>query len=167
MVIPTKDKRELFMRQVYLNADMSKDIRTRIGAVLVKEDNVVSMGFNGFPRKVKDLESRYNNRPVKHLFVVHAEENSVLAAARHGISTFETTLYTNGYPCCSCFKCLIQAGVKKVVIHKQWPELDYDQKWIDSVNISKEMAREAEIEVEVYDKVLGMMGMLDGKIINV
>ncbi|MFA5234033.1 MAG: dCMP deaminase family protein [Sulfurimonas sp.] len=165
--IPTPDKRETFMRAVYLHASSSKDPRTKIGAVLVKDDNIISTGFNGFPRKVKDYEDRYNDKEIKYSFIVHGEQNAVLTAARLGINTYGSTLYSNGIPCCSCMKAIIQAGCCKVVVHKQWPNLTYSPKWVEATRISEIMMNEAGIELEWFDKILNINGFLDGKEIAV
>jgi len=79
---------ELFMRMVYLTATKSKDPSSKIGAVIVKDDRVISTGYNGFPIGVSDSQERYLNRETKYKFVVHAEHNSILTAARFGISTW-------------------------------------------------------------------------------
>ena len=162
--IPTWD--EFFMRHVYLAASKSKDPRTKIGAVLVRDRIIISEGYNGFAREVYDLPERYLNRETKYKFVVHAECNSILNAARHGISTNKSILYTNGIPCDSCGKTIIQAGITDVIIHKQWPDVP-SPVWKESVEITKMMFREAQVIVRVLDSVLGISGVVDGKIINV
>lgn len=154
------------MKQVYLAAERSKDPRTKIGAVLVKDKNIIGTGYNGFARKVKDLPIRYNDRNIKYAFVVHAEANSVLTCARLGISTTGSILYTCGVPCNECMKSIIQGGIIEIVIHKQWPEMDSD-KWREAIRISNIMLEETGIKIRKLDSLLGMMGYLDGKIINV
>jgi dCMP deaminase len=165
--ISTKDKYEFFMRTVYNAAQLSKDPKTRIGSVLVKDDDIVSIGYNNFPRKVLDLEERYNDRELKHLFVAHSEFNSIINAARKGASTLGCKLFTNGQPCHECMKAVINAGIDTVVVHKQWPQFIHSEKWIKSNEISNQMVVEAVIKIEVYDKELGMEGLLDGKVIKV
>ena len=166
-IIPSKSKDELFMRQVYLNADFSKDPRTKIGAVLTLEDKIVSTGFNGFPRKVVDYKFRYENRETKYNFICHAESNSVTTAARFGRATLGTTFYTQGIPCQDCCKTVIQAGIARIIVHKQWPDLIYSEKWVKGIEISKIMMDEAGVGLSYLDCVLGVQGTLDGKIINV
>lgn len=163
--IPSWD--EFFLRHVYLSALKSKDPRTRIGAVLVRDKQIVSTGYNGFGRKVKDLPERYNDRETKYSFICHAEFNSILQCAKIGLSSDNTTLYTPGFPCAECCKAIIQGGISEIVIHKQWPNLIYAEKWVKSLEISKLMIAEAGISVRVFDGVLGMQGVLDGKIINI
>lgn len=155
---------EWFMRFVYLAADKSKDPRTKIGAVLVRDKHIISTGYNGHPIGVVD-KGRYDNRETKYEYVVHAEDNAVLSAARFGISTIGTTLYTQGIPCRECTKSVIQGGIKEVVVHKQWPCMS--AKWRESAIISSTMLKEAGIKVRTFSKKLGVVGYSDGNIVLV
>jgi dCMP deaminase len=94
-------------------AQWSKDPRTKVGAVIVDEKKrVVSVGYNGFPRGVADLESRYDDRPTKHLFVAHAERNALDNAP---LQVDGCTLYVPLIPCNECAKSIIQSGIHRVV----------------------------------------------------
>ena len=163
--IPSWD--EFFMRHVYLAASKSKDPRTKIGAILVRDKHIISSGYNGFGSGVKDLEERYNDRETKYSFICHAEFNSILQCSKFGISSSNTTLYTPGFPCAECCKAVIQGGVSEIVLHRQWPNLTYSEKCVKSFEISNQMTNEAGIEVRFFDGVLGMQGVLDGKVINI
>lgn len=167
MIIPTKSKHEFFMRTAYLSAELSKDPRTKVGAVLVKDNNIISTGYNNFPRGVVDKEADYLNREVKYSKVCHGELNAILNAARSGVSTLGATLYTQGIPCAECAKAVIQSGVSLIIVHKQWPNLTHSEKWCKSVDLSFEMLNQAGVTVEQLDVTLGMKGFLDGKIINI
>jgi dCMP deaminase len=155
-----------FMKMVYLVAEKSKDPRTKIGAVLVKDKHIISTGYNGFPIGVNDIEERYKDRETKYKYVVHAEENSVLSASRFGISTLGSTIFTNGIPCNSCMKGIIQGGISEIVIHRQWPDMTHSN-WIESTKISKIMMEESGIRLRILDEILGVSGYLDGKIIKI
>ena len=126
-------------------ATWSKDPSTQVGAVTVgSKKEVLSQGFNGFPRGIHDTDERYNHRETKYKFVVHAEMNAIYNATYSGTSLDGATLYVHGLPICSeCAKGIIQVGVKKVVIKKS-KELD---NWNESVQLSKEMFDEAGIEL--------------------
>jgi dCMP deaminase len=163
--IPSWDA--MFMRMVYLVETKSKDPRTRIGSVLVRDNRVIATGYNGFGVGVADWPERYNDRETKYSFICHAEFNGVLQCARMGISSLNTTLYTPGFPCSECCKAIVQGGISEIVLHKQWPNLVYSEKWVKSFEISKQMTTEAGIKVRVFDGVLGMQGVLDGKVINI
>ena len=154
---------ELFMRKVYEIAAKSKDPRTKIGAVLVRDNHAILEGYNGFPKGVSDMAERYHDKETKYKFVVHAEANSVLVAARFGISTEGCILYTQGIPCNECTKTVIQGGIKEIVVHKQWPNLFTSPKWTESIEISKTMLNESGVHVRWLDKKLNMIGYLDGK----
>ena len=153
-----------FMKQVYLVAEKSKDPSTKIGAVLVRDNHIISSGYNGFPIGVKDKESRYNDRQEKYRFVVHAEDNAVLAAARFGISTKDAILYTQSVPCCECTKSVIQGGIKEIIIHKQW-QLIESSRWDKSTSLT--MFKEAGIPIIVIDAVLDVDGYTDGNRVRI
>ena len=106
-------------------ASWSKDPSTQVGAVTVgAKKEVLSQGFNGFPRGIEDTPERYNHRETKYKFVVHAEMNAIYNATYSGTSLDGATLYIYGLPICSeCAKGIIQVGIKKVVIEKS-KELD-------------------------------------------
>jgi len=123
----------------------SKDPSTQVGAVTVgSKKEVLSQGFNGFPRGINDSDERYNDRDTKYKLVVHAEMNAIYNATYSGTSLDGATLYVYGLPICSeCAKGIIQVGIKKVVVEKS-KELD---NWNESVQLSKAMFDEANVEL--------------------
>ena len=125
----------------------SKDPSTQVGAVTVgAKKEVLSQGFNGFPRGIEDSDDRYNHRQTKYKFVVHAEMNAIYNATYSGVSLDGATLYVYGLPICSeCAKGIIQVGIKKVVVKKA-KELD---NWNESVELSKQMFDEADVELVI------------------
>tara|TARA_B110000914_G_C15345546_1_gene391319 strand:+ start:290 stop:742 length:453 start_codon:yes stop_codon:yes gene_type:complete len=126
-------------------ATWSKDPSTQVGAVTVgTKKEVLSQGFNGFPRGIEDTDERYNHRETKYKFVVHAEMNAIYNATYSGTSLDGATLYIYGLPICSeCAKGIIQVGINKVVIEKS-KELD---NWNESLRLSQEMFSEAGVEL--------------------
>lgn len=125
----------------------SKDPSTQVGAVTVgQKKEVLSQGFNGFPRGIEDSDERYGDRPTKYKFVVHAEMNAIYNATYSGVSLDGATLYVYGLPICSeCAKGIIQVGIKKVVVEKA-KELD---NWNESVGLSKKMFDEAGVALVI------------------
>ena len=109
---------ELFILQAALISQKSKDPSTKVGCVIVGDDNaVLSMGFNGFPRGVEeDYDNRWN-RPEKYNWVEHAERNAIYNAARNGIKLAGTRLYLNyePKPCADCARAIIQSGIIEVI----------------------------------------------------
>lgn len=151
-----------FMKQVYLVAEKSKDPSTKFGSLIVKDNHIISSGFNGFPIGVNDLPDRYNDRELKYKFVVHSEANAVLSAARFGIATLGTTLYTQTIPCHDCAKCVIQGGIKEIVVHTKWPAMNHSS-WKESMRISGIMLEESGVKIRHLDNILNMTAYINGR----
>lgn len=134
-------------------ADWSKDPSTKVGCVLVNDKNqVVGMGYNGFPRGVEDHAGRYENRDIKYLMVQHAEANAVMNATE---STDGVRAYVTHHPCSTCAGLLIQAGVASIIINPQG-EGGLAERYRDSFNAARTMCKEA--GVGIMD-----LGEFDGK----
>jgi len=129
-------------------ASWSKDPRTQVGAVIVgSKKQILSQGYNGFPRGIEDSEDRLNDRPTKLKLVVHAEMNCIYNASFSGASLQHSTLYVWGLPVCSeCAKGVIQVGVKKVFMCHP---VDIDDKWKQSSEDTFAMFKEAKVEYHV------------------
>ena len=127
----------------------SKDPSRKIGAVAVgSKGQILSQGYNGFPRGIDDSIERYNDKETKYRYVVHAEMNVVYNATYNGISLDGATLYVTGLPVCSeCAKGIIQTGVKRVVMRAT----DVPEKWFVSFATTAKMFNEAGIEWELTE----------------
>ena len=92
---------------------MSHAEKRKVGAIAVKNNNILSFGFNGtptgFPNKCEDD----NNKTLS--YVIHAEANLVSKAAAEGLSLRDSTIYVTTAPCDNCSLLLIQSRVKRVV----------------------------------------------------
>lgn len=164
--IPSWD--ELFMLHAYLISSKSKDTRTKVGAVLIRDKSIISEGYNGIVNGVLDEKSERFERPEKYFWFEHAERNSVYHCARHGIATEGVVMYTQGIPCSDCARAVVRAGIKEVVVHEEWQKLFIDnKKWEESIRRSKIMFEEAGIKVRVFSKYLGVKSLLDGNIVEV
>jgi len=121
----------------------SKDPSTKVGAVIVDSDRrVISVGYNGFAKGVKDTDERLNNRELKYKMIVHGEMNAIIFAER---SLQGCTLYTYPFmPCSRCASMVIQAGIPRVVA----PKSD-NPRWIEDFKLSEEMFAEAGTEVHL------------------
>ena len=131
-----------FFEQCELLANWSECLSRKVGAVIVRDNVMVSSGFNGPPRGVVhcgekriivDSSLPYIKPKDRHLCprkalhfksgeglefctALHAEENAIINAARIGVSTNETTIFMNcGVPCKDCLKKIINAGITKIV----------------------------------------------------
>jgi len=158
---------EFFMRHVYLVASKSKDSSTKIGAVLVRDNIILSEGYNGLCRKLNDnVPERNFTRPEKYFWFEHGERNSIYNAARNGIATMNSVMYTQGCPCCDCARAAIQAGVKEIVLHKQWEDQWKSlkgNKWVGQDDRSLVMFGEAEVSIRYFDKNLDVPTLISEK----
>lgn len=124
-------------------ASWSKDPSRKIGAVIVGNcGQIISQGFNGFPRGISDTPDRYNNREVKYRYVVHAEANAIYNAIHNGASPVNAAIYVTGLPVChQCADAIIQTGISRVVMDTV-PALN----WEESGNLALEKFREAGVD---------------------
>lgn len=137
----------------------SKDPSTKVGAVITgPEKQIISTGFNGFPRGVNEHAGYRWERPLKYKFVEHAERNAIYNAARHGTMLRGSTLYLVGMgpptaPCIECTKAIIQSGIIRVVgsAFKPLTTGEGVPAWVDDLQFSLELLKEAGVAfLEVY-----------------
>lgn len=131
----------------------SKDERTKIGAIIVGTDNeIVSTGYNSFPRGINDNVPERQERPEKYYWFEHAERNAIYNAARIGVSTKGCTMYlTCGMSCPDCARAIIQSGISKVYINENGEGAKSDY-WKDKFLRSVQMFEEAGVEIINYEK---------------
>lgn len=129
-------------------AAMSKDPSTQVGAVALDDDfNIVSAGYNGFPRRVNDDRSRYLDRETKLKLISHAEANLVAQAAHGGRSLKGTSVIVTSLPPCSaCAKLLVQAGVQRVCS----PHPAANPRWLEEAEIAAMIFDEAGVSRLYY-----------------
>lgn len=127
----------------------SKDPSTKTGCVIVRPDTTVAaVGYNGFPRSIKDSKEALNNREEKYKRTIHCEMNAILSA-RERLDSY--ALYN--WPGMSCDRCavhIIQSGIVKVVSPKI--ENEFTERWKEQARLAEELFAEAGVEV-VYIKM--------------
>lgn len=122
------NKDKLFIDMAKLIARESKCVSLQVGAVIVKDNRVVSMGYNGTVSGYincnealdADVYKRDDHTEWSNAHEIHAEMNAILFAAKNGISTDECTLYCTHEPCDQCLKNIIQAGITRVVFNEPY-----------------------------------------------
>jgi dCMP deaminase len=118
--VATKEDRydSLYLDLAKRIALMSHAEKRKVGAIAVKNNNILSFGFNGtptgFPNKCEDD----NNKTLS--YVIHAEANLVSKAAAEGLSLRDSTVYVTTAPCDNCALLLIQSGIKRVVFSSSY-----------------------------------------------
>ena len=110
---------EYFMGVAKLAAMRSKDPNTQVGSCIVSEDNnILSMGYNGFPKGCSDEEFPWerdgeDELSTKYPFVTHSELNAILNY--RGGSLVGAKLYVSLFPCNECAKAIIQTGINEII----------------------------------------------------
>lgn len=141
---------DYFMTMVYLVASRSKDKNTHVGAVVVGPDKEIrSTGYNSFPRGIIDWKDERQERPEKYYWMAHAEINAITNAALIGVSLKDCTLYTNGIPCATCGRAIINAGIQRVVVDSRWKFYE-KEKWKEEAERTLQMFKEADVSVRYW-----------------
>ena len=136
---------EYFLDIAVLIARRATCRRRSVGAVLVKDRRILATGYNGAPTGLRHcldlgcLREEYNiPSGERHELCrgLHAEQNSIIQAALHGVSVKDATLYCTNYPCVICAKMIINAGIARVIFREGYSD-----------QLSREMLQEAKVEV--------------------
>jgi len=112
-------------------SEMSYDTDTKVGAIIVKDGNIISMGWNGTPPGFPN-ECKHPSTGATLPYVIHAEANAITKLARTGGNGSDAVLYTTLAPCMECTKLILQSGISEVIIDKA------DERYMDSYGILKE-----------------------------
>lgn len=142
---------EYFIEVAKLVSQRSTCRRRRVGAILVKDKRILATGYNGAPSGLKDcLELGYCLREKlkipsgeRHELCrgLHAEQNVLIQAALHGISTKDSILYVTNQPCIICAKMLINAKILEIVMLDGYPD-----------NLARQFLKEARIKIRKFKK---------------
>jgi len=137
------DNRYLAMAEFV--ASWSEDPRKQVGSVIVRDNRVISVGYNGLPSGVSCGEDncRLHDRKVKLEFIEHAERNAIYTASRMGHVVAGSTMYCNWYPCTDCARAIIQSGIIRLVTSAP----DAESRWYDKMLLAETMFNEAEVEL--------------------
>jgi dCMP deaminase len=123
-------------------------LRRSVGAILVRDKLILATGYNGAPSGLRHCSETGCVREQLRVpsgerqeicRALHAEQNVLVQAARHGISTKDATLYCTTEPCILCSKMLINAGIRRVVFKEEYPDA-----------LATQMLDEAAIEREKF-----------------
>lgn len=138
---------EYFLGIAKVVALRSNCVKRKVAAVIVKDKRIIATGYNGTPRGVKNCSDggcpRCNSfepsgKALGECLCSHAEENSIVQSAYHGVNIKGATIYTTFSPCLMCTKMIINAGLSKVVYNVEYPMSD----------VSLSLLKEAEVEIE-------------------
>lgn len=141
---------EYFMEIAEIVKKRSTCIRRQVGAIIVKDKQILTTGYNGSPKNLEHCESIGCQREAlkipsgqRHELcrALHAEQNAIIQAAHNGVGISESTLYVTTRPCVLCAKMCINAGIKKIIYKGEYPD-----------EMSTEMLKEAGIDLIPFKK---------------
>ncbi len=133
------------LKEAYLWSERSKDPSTKVGALALKRDIVVSQGYNGFPRKITDHKDLLHTREKKYPRIVHAEMNVIANAAKLGISLDGCTLICTHHPCARCAGVIINTGITRIIFDHNTFTDDFKSRM--DIALAEDMFREAGVVV--------------------
>ncbi len=124
---------EYFMNIARVVASRSNCVKRKVAAVVTKDRRIISTGYNGTPRGVRNCNEggcpRCNRfapegARLDECLCSHGEENAITQSAYHGVSLQGATLYTTFSPCLICTKMIINAGIREVVYNANYPLIE-------------------------------------------
>lgn len=144
-------REEYYMSIAQLASMRSTCLSRKVGAIIVKDDNPISFGYNGPARGVKHCSElggcRRRSMPdyksgayLELCPASHAEQNAIAFAARHGISTVGATVYVNTFPCKDCMNSLINAGISTII---------YDSEY--NAELSANIVKDSQVVIRHYE----------------
>jgi dCMP deaminase len=144
---------QYFMRMAILAAERSTCLRRKVGAVIVRDNQILSTGYNGAPKNVPHCKETGCLRAKlkvpsgeRHELCrgVHAEQNAIIQAAVNGTSISGAMLYCTTQPCIICSKMLINSEIKTIYVKETYPD-----------ELAQKMLKEAGVELNLIDVVTG------------
>ncbi len=109
------DWNEYFMRIAIEVAGRSTCDRKHVGAVIVRDRNILSTGYNGSIAGLAHCDEVGHMMEGGHcIATIHAEANAIIQAAKNGVNINGASIYTTASPCWTCFKLIVNAGLKKI-----------------------------------------------------
>ena len=132
---------DVYMGTALLHAKKSKATRAKVGAVLVTKTGIIIPGYNGTPSGTDNVcedkdWSQYEETGecilVTKPEVLHAELNTIMKAAREGVSVLDSTVYVTLSPCLPCAAMLLQAGISRLIYKDKYRDnsgVEYLQKY--------------------------------------
>ena len=107
-----------YARMAQIWAENSYCVRRKVGALVVKDNMIISDGYNGTPTGFENICEDENN--ISKPYVLHAEANAITKLARSNNNSDGATLYVTASPCMECSKLIIQAGIRRVVYGEEY-----------------------------------------------
>ena len=123
---------EYFSKIVKVTAERSPCERLQVGCLLVKDNRIISQGYNGFlPGCPHESIVRDNHEQA----TLHAEQNALMDCAKRGVSCEGCTAYVTHYPCIICSRLLLAGGIKKINYLNDYKNDELVEKFSEQCNV--------------------------------
>jgi len=123
---------EYFAKIVSVTAERSPCERLQVGCLLVKDNRIISQGYNGFLPGCPHTSIVRNNHEQA---TVHAEQNSICDCARRGANCSGATAYITHYPCIICTRLLLAAGIKEIKYLEDYKNDELVKVFVKQLNV--------------------------------
>ena len=124
---------EYFTEIAKVTATRSPCKRLHVGCVLVKDNRIVSQGYNGFLPGCKHKSIIRDNHEQA---TVHAEQNALCDCAKRGVSCMDATVYVTHYPCIICCRLLLASGIKQIKYINDYKNDELVSYFCDQANVN-------------------------------
>jgi len=150
---------EYFIKVAALVAERSTCLRHHVGAIIVKDKKIITTGYNGAAKGIKDCLERGCLRDelgiasgTRHEIcrAIHAEQNAIIQGAYHGTSIKGGIMYCTHTPCIICAKMIVNAGIKEIVSYQDYADKD-----------AKKLLQEAGINLKKIAKPISKISFKD------
>lgn len=172
LLVVNDDTSRDYLRKAYEIAwKFGEDKATKTGAILVKKsgpvvslgiDYIACYGYNHLTPGVKDI-AEWKERPLKYSATVHAEIDAITTAAKFGKCIGDSVMYMPWIPCPPCYIAMKNAGIKKLVAHKEMIEMS-PLHWEEDLNKTLFLAEKDNFEIVLYSgKIGGVKSLFNGQ----
>ena len=127
---PSWDK--YFKKICEVTRERSPCERLQVGCLLVKENRIISQGYNGFLPGCPHISIVRDNHEQA---TVHAEQNAIADCAKRGVNCYSSTAYITHYPCIICCRLLIASGIKEIKYINDYKNDELVKKFCDQADV--------------------------------
>ena len=123
---------EYFISLAFLISTRSSCNRLHVGCILVKNNRVISSGYNGFLSKLPHISCIRDNHEIG---TVHAEQNALADCARRGVNSENSIAYITHFPCINCCKILLSGGISEIKYYHDYKNDEFVSKLLSESNV--------------------------------
>lgn len=137
--------KNFFMKSAFLLAQESKCVKYKVGAIIVKDKRIVSMGYNGTPPSTKNCCEVFNrddfdrdeHRAWSIEHEIHAEMNAIAFAAKNGLEIDGCDMYVTLSPCNNCLKNIVMSGIKNLYYFEMYNRSGMNETMLEQINVQQ------------------------------